>query len=77
MTAEDAVELLLQRFPIVAELGVSRGDLFDLAPPYYAYGQFAELIKTRAIDDDFMIRASEFATSLPKAATLCSTRPCT
>ena len=60
MTAEDAIKLLLTRFPSSLEHSVPRDAFFELAPPYHAYECFAAEIKSRAIDCAFLTQAAEF-----------------
>jgi hypothetical protein len=66
MDAETAIALLVDRFPEILARVESPQDAF-MAPPYLAYGLFAQEIVTRKEDDTFLNRASGFVDELAES----------
>jgi hypothetical protein len=60
---KEAVSLLLERFPMVLDLGESREELEDTGP-FYAYNQFASEVQKRVNDEDFLKAVCTFMDEL-------------
>ena len=67
MQPEEAVQLLLQRFPWLRELGDSDAELIRFGP-YYAYGVFAREANRRVEDSEFLQSLASFVDELAESA---------
>jgi hypothetical protein len=66
MNADTAIALLVDRFPEVLARVESPQDAF-MAPPYLAYGLFAQEIVSKKQDEAFLNKASEFVDELAES----------
>jgi hypothetical protein len=66
VTPEQAIELLVQRFPIVLSLVDSRDELTQMGP-YYTYGVLAGEVKPRIADREFLKSMGTFVNELAKS----------
>jgi hypothetical protein len=62
-TDAEAVSLLVQRFPLLLELGESQEELASTGA-FYAYGRLADQITQKMSDASFLSAAAEFINEL-------------